>query len=228
MKKSNKGNGAVALIVIVGALVFAVILAVGILSLDRAEAPVTPTSTPEQLPSSTLEEVPLVVTNTPKPTSTPKPVVKPATSKPTSTGEIDKKPVEETPVINYPAVTGNMIKVLDLTNQARAEEGLPPLALNPQLSQSAQAKANYIAETGDFAHTSKDGKTGGDYMIEAGYRYSDRGENLARGFATVEDSFAGWMASPTHKRNILWANFQEIGIGFNGNIIVQHFGLKLR
>ena len=38
------------------------------------------------------------------------------------------------------------------------------------------------------------------------------GENLAKGYTTAGEAVAAWMASPTHKENIMFADFRTCGI----------------
>jgi uncharacterized protein YkwD len=64
-----------------------------------------------------------------------------------------------------------------------------------------------------------------------GYRYRVAGENLAQGFTDPQALTAAWMASPTHRANILDHDFNETGIGISngkqGTLIVQLFGTRL-
>ena len=50
------------------------------------------------------------------------------------------------------------------------------------------------------------------------------GENIARGQFTPMEVVADWMASESHRRNILRKEFEEIGIGIFGDVWVQNFG----
>jgi hypothetical protein len=69
-------------------------------------------------------------------------------------------------------------------------------------------------------------------MKEAGYEYQVAGENLARDFGTTPDMMEAWMASPTHRANIVNPKYTEIGIavidgvfqGYETTLVVQMFG----
>lgn len=50
------------------------------------------------------------------------------------------------------------------------------------------------------------------------------GENIARGQITAKEVMEDWMASPTHRDNILRKSFDEVGIGIFGDVWVQDFG----
>jgi len=101
---------------------------------------------------------------------------------------------------------------LGLTNQARLDAGLAPLSLNVELEQAAYAKAADMAKNGYWDHfRPTDHKAPWDFIHEAGYSYTVAGENLARGFVTPTGITKAWMASPTHRANILSPNYTEVG-----------------
>ncbi|KKR55940.1 hypothetical protein A2434_01985 [Candidatus Woesebacteria bacterium RIFOXYC1_FULL_41_14] len=126
-------------------------------------------------------------------------------------------------------------EVIRLTNVKRAENGLAPLAQNSTLSQAALAKGNDMLSKGYWAHFAPDGTSPWTFFLNFGYKYKYAGENLARDFSDASSAVNAWMNSPTHRENILNANYQDIGIGVvEGNllgadttIIVQFFGAQL-
>lgn len=123
-------------------------------------------------------------------------------------------------------------EVIRLTNERRIQAGLSPLSENGSLSQAAQAKGADMLNKGYWAHFSPDGTSPWKFFSDFGYRYRYAGENLARDFSSPSSAVDAWMASPTHKDNILNVNYKEVGIGVvEGNlagvettIIVQFFG----
>lgn len=127
------------------------------------------------------------------------------------------------------------MNVLGLVNQARMEKGLKPLEANDKLFQVASNKADDMLKNNYFAHTSPKGITPWVWFDEGDYNYKFAGENLAINFSSAEDQQKAWMASETHRKNILDTNYQEIGLavkkGFiNGKlttITVQEFGTQL-
>jgi len=126
-------------------------------------------------------------------------------------------------------------KVLSETNSERQKNGLAPLSYNSFLSQSAEAKAKDMFANNYWAHNSPSGKTPWEFFKSVGYQYSVAGENLAKDFYDTEGLLKAWMASPTHRANIINTKYQEIGIGVvNGvldgmktTLVVQHFGTPL-
>jgi len=126
----------------------------------------------------------------------------------------------------------NAKNIVELTNQTRKNLGLEPLSVSDKLAIAATNKAKDMVTKSYFAHTSPDGKTPWVWIKDVGYQYSYAGENLAVHFYEAEDVDAGWMASPTHRANIVNANYTEIGVGtasgifdgVNSTFVVQMFG----
>lgn len=140
---------------------------------------------------------------------------------------------------SYPSVLGISSNIstqdlLVLTNQRRSENGLPPLSFNAQLSNAASAKASYMFEKNFWAHVAPDGTTPWYFIKNAGYSYLYAGENLARGYNSSSDVINAWMASPTHRDNMLSSNYKEVGFAVaTGNLtgsdtvlVVEEFGSK--
>lgn len=126
----------------------------------------------------------------------------------------------------------NPENVIRLVNEARVQAGLKELEESEKLGEVATAKVNDMVKNKYFAHTSPKGLTPWHWFELAGYDYKYAGENLAINFTTAEAEQVAWMNSPTHKKNILNENYQEIGVavatgevnGTMGIIAVQEFG----
>lgn len=117
---------------------------------------------------------------------------------------------------NFSSVLGTSFNIssqelLLLVNQKRQAQGLSALVLNNQLSSAAYAKANDMFSKNYWAHNSPDGLTPWVFVKDAGYSYIYAGENLARGFSTSQDVVNAWMASASHRDNILSGNYKDIG-----------------
>lgn len=115
-------------------------------------------------------------------------------------------------------------------NGVRESEGLPTLAVDPELREIARYHSRDMAERGYFAHTAPDGETMRDRYDRFGYecrvstgdgRYAIGAENIYRQSASTPDDpagvarsvVAGWMDSPPHRENILREYWQHEGIG---------------
>jgi len=125
-------------------------------------------------------------------------------------------------------------EVIRLTNEKRAQAGLPALTENGILSQAAQAKAADMLNKDYWSHIAPDGTQPWTFFTNSGYKYRYAGENLARDFSSPSSAVEAWMASPSHKENIMSPKYKEIGIavvegdlaGVDTTIIVQFFGTK--
>ncbi|MGL5080178.1 MAG: CAP domain-containing protein [Microcoleaceae cyanobacterium] len=105
-------------------------------------------------------------------------------------------------------------RVLELTNDYRAQNAVSPLTLNAQLINAAETHSENMAVQDFFSHTGADGSSVGDRAQAAGYSSSFLGENIAAGYSTPESVVAGWINSSGHRANILNANFTELGVGY--------------
>jgi hypothetical protein len=122
--------------------------------------------------------------------------------------------------------------LLASTNAERASNGLGPLQLNATLSQAAAAKAQDMFANNYWAHNSPQGKTPWSFIVGSGYKYTIAGENLAKNFSTSGGVVSAWMASPTHRENIVKSGYQDVGFAvvngvLNGEettLVVQMFG----
>ena len=125
-------------------------------------------------------------------------------------------------------------KVIEYTNIERQSDNLPPLVYNSELSEAAQAKAIDMFEHNYWAHVSPQGTEPWTFIANVGYNYKHAGENLARDFSNPKDVVVAWMASPTHRRNILDSRYKDIGIavmdgyinGVETTLVVQMFGIQ--
>lgn len=114
-----------------------------------------------------------------------------------------------------------------LTNQERTRRGCAPLRVDGRLTRSARAHSRDMAAKGYFDHNSPQGVTPWQRMARAGYSNS-AAENIARGYASAEETVRGWMANAGHRRNILNCQITTVGVGvaYGGGDIwwTQDFG----
>lgn len=104
--------------------------------------------------------------------------------------------------------------LLSDTNNDRSSQNLPDLALNPELSAAAQAKANDMAKRDYWSHQTPSGQSPWTFVAAQNYAYLKLGENLATGFADSGDVISAWLASPTHRQNLLNSSFSDVGFGY--------------
>jgi uncharacterized protein YkwD len=65
-----------------------------------------------------------------------------------------------------------------------------------------------------FGHDSPTFGSPFDMVKSFGLTYRSAGENIAKGQKTAEAVMTAWMASDGHRKNILSAEYTEIGVGF--------------
>jgi uncharacterized protein YkwD len=111
------------------------------------------------------------------------------------------------------------------------------------LRKAALGQSNDMVDEGYFDHTSPNGDTFVDRILDAGYvKRNDGwtlGENLAWGtgdLSTPRGVMDAWMNSAGHKANIVKKGYTEVGIGIRvgvptdngvGATITADFGAKL-
>lgn len=139
----------------------------------------------------------------------------------------------------FPAVLGISYNItpadlLNLTNKVRQQNGLSALSLDSELSQAASGKAADMFAKDYWAHTAPDGATPWGFIKNSGYEYLYAGENLARGFSNTSDVVNAWMASPSHRDNMLSSNYTDVGFaiatgsltGTETVLVVEMFGKR--
>jgi uncharacterized protein YkwD len=123
------------------------------------------------------------------------------------------------------------VRVVDLVNEERVQNGLGPLTTNATLTRLAGDYACEMINGNYFEHVNPvTGSTVGSRALAANYYFKKVGENLAGGFTSPEETVAQWMDSPGHRANILDPDFIEMGAavrtgGFYRWYWVQEFGL---
>jgi uncharacterized protein YkwD len=113
-----------------------------------------------------------------------------------------------------PAEASLLVKM----NQVRVQHGVRPLRIDLRLERAARAKSRSMLRTGTFAHGDFQRRLS-SYRVRGPYY----GENLAWGVganATASGIVQMWLASPSHRANLLRPSFQRVGLG----LVVGTFG----
>jgi len=126
-------------------------------------------------------------------------------------------------------------EVIRLTNEKRTQAGLGVLTVNQKLTDAAKEKGDHMIANDYWSHNAPDGTEPWYFFTKHGYRYRYAGENLARDFSNPQSAIDAWMASPSHRENMLSSKYKEIGIavvegdlsGSDTTIIVQLFGTQI-
>ena len=92
----------------------------------------------------------------------------------------------------------------------RANNGLPAVTLDPDLTRMAQGQAKIMADRDKLDHAA--GKPFVTRLKAAGYDAKTAAENIGAGYHTLAEAFSGWRDSPPHKANMLLPGATRMGI----------------
>lgn len=92
----------------------------------------------------------------------------------------------------------------------RANNGLPAVALDPELTRLAQAQAEIMAKRDKLDHGV--GKPFVQRLKASGYDAKTAAENISAGYHTLAEAFSGWRDSSPHRANMLLAGATRMGI----------------
>ena len=135
-----------------------------------------------------------------------------------------KTPTEQT---NATSLTNEEQEMIKLINEARAQNNVPALTVDMQLTNVARVKAQDMIDNNYFSHNSPKYGSPFDMMQSFGIKYVQAGENIA-GNQNVQNAHNALMNSPGHRKNILNPDFTHIGLGIKqggpyGNMFTQMF-----
>ena len=119
-----------------------------------------------------------------------------------------------------PAATLSQYKtlLLDALNTVRKRHGREPLAPSRELTAAAELHTASMVARGFFDHEAPGAPSFwrriARFYRSAGYDYWSVGENLAYGSPDLEplEAVREWLASPSHRRNLLWKRWRQIGL----------------
>jgi len=92
----------------------------------------------------------------------------------------------------------------------RANNGLPPVSVDPELMKMAQAQAQAMASRDKLDHNVL--RSFNDRLNAEGYRSRNAAENIGAGYHTLAEAFSGWRDSPPHRANMLLSGATRMGI----------------
>ena len=171
-----------------------------------------------------------------KPAATEPPQTEPPETQPPETEIPETEPPEtEPPETQSPEADiydisdyamGSMeYAILEQINAYRTEAGVEPLAMDSRLCAIASVRA-YEASL-SWSHTRPDGRDCFSVLSDYGYGYSAAVENLSYAAGTgAEVIVAQWMASESHRADLLSESFATCGVGVydaGGTAFVANF-----
>jgi uncharacterized protein YkwD len=133
---------------------------------------------------------------------------KPGETNPGASGDLVNLTLQGTENYNY------VNEVLTIVNQTRAAKGLPALALDKDLTETAMQRAAEISLYYNSSHLRPDGSS----CFTASSRGTYKAENIAVGYPSPNAVMAAWNSSEGHYANIMSEHATSIGIGcFQGS-----------
>jgi uncharacterized protein YkwD len=92
----------------------------------------------------------------------------------------------------------------------RANNGLGPVTLDPELMKMAAEQARVMAAKDKLDHSA--GKPFQDRIQQSGFDAGVAVENIGAGYHTLAEAFSGWRDSPPHRANMLNNQVTKMGI----------------
>jgi len=92
----------------------------------------------------------------------------------------------------------------------RANNGLPAVTIDPELTRLAQQQAAVMAKRDKLDHGVA--KPFNARLKASGYNAKSAAENVSAGYHTLAEAFSGWRDSPPHRANVLLAGATRMGI----------------
>jgi len=120
--------------------------------------------------------------------------------------------------------------IIELINRYRYENGLLPLAENPQLKESSEMKVNEMVERHYFSHLSPEGDPFTVNIWKSRYHYRKVGEILAKVSKRDENRVLQvWLNSESHRKAMLDPVYRDINCSNrqakdNSFYVVCHLG----
>ena len=107
------------------------------------------------------------------------------------------------------------------------EDSMPPvreLIYDEMLESAARRHVLDMTENDIFRHIGSDGSTPQIRAAESGFTGAYIGENIARGFVSVNEVMTRWLSSIDHCRTIMDSRFHYVGVAYEDYYWVQVFG----
>ncbi|MFS8181816.1 CAP domain-containing protein [Pseudovibrio denitrificans] len=106
----------------------------------------------------------------------------------------------------------NKQEALRQTNAWRAKHALPPIKLDPHLTEVSQNMADHIASLDSLKTRRHSSSSLLSRTQTNGYKSYAGAENLGAGYANISAAMTGWKTSPDHNKNLLNKHVTHMGI----------------
>ena len=120
-------------------------------------------------------------------------------------------------------------KLFEMINEERQKQGLQVVSFSPDLSHLARTHSQDMASRGEISHSSTDGRSYMERLVEEEFYFIAIGENVAFSNGYMPELIhQKLMESQGHRENILDPSFDQVGIGAvlkknKGYFITQDF-----
>jgi len=112
-----------------------------------------------------------------------------------------------------------------LINQYRAKVGLSPVSEDPRLMRAAADHARDLAASARVSHYGSDGSDPAARTRRAGYTFSNIGENVSAGRASLTEVIQAWIDSGSHRANLELSPATHFGLAhsFSPESYYRHY-----
>ncbi|MGO1120850.1 CAP domain-containing protein [Rhodovibrionaceae bacterium A322] len=115
-------------------------------------------------------------------------------------------------------------QTLQLINQHRQNQGLPPLKANPLLATIARGHSQDMADRDYFKHCAPGGICAPERLSKGGYAWQRYGENIAAGTSDPREVLDLWLNSPPHRAILEGQDVSEAGVGYSDGFTLNMQG----
>lgn len=126
----------------------------------------------------------------------------------------DGKPLPKVYMIRPGDTSRVTFSMVDSVNTLRAAAGVPPLALNAELTAAAATHSRDMSVQNRPWHFGSDGSSPVDRARRVGYTGQMLGENISETYETEVETLAAWMDVPDTRAVILDPAARQIGFSW--------------
>jgi uncharacterized protein YkwD len=112
--------------------------------------------------------------------------------------------------LSKPDATLDAAAAASMISGFRSNNGLPPVAIDPELMRFANDQAHAMAARDKMDHDAA--RPFAERIRSAGLGGGVAVENISAGYHTLAEAFSGWRDSPPHRANMLKAGVTRMGI----------------
>jgi uncharacterized protein YkwD len=114
---------------------------------------------------------------------------------------------------SYSTSSSYQTELANLINSARANAGLPQLAVNAALTAAALGHSIDMACHGLISHSGSDGSSPSQRIAAAGY-FASLSSEIIYGSGYPQTAFEWWMSDQIHRDEVLNSYVTEMGVGY--------------